>query len=238
VDGLAGAFEQLATLGVPTFVVGHNLHSVYLFHTDLEFRHFYDEADVILTDGFPIALAYGLSACTRSRTERTVNHRLGSTDWIPRIISGAAYSKVAVIGASEQSNSEFLEFLRGLNPELALMGFPGQPWGQLQADEAVRKLGEFRPQLVLVGLGMPLQEAFLHRYRSTLPGAIYATVGGAIDQLAGRQPNAPRWLGRFGLEWLWRLASNPRRLFHRYLIEPWLLIGVLVKHKRSRGLRS
>ena len=82
-------------------------------------------------------------------------------------------------------------------------------------EAAAAWLAEQRPQLVLVGLGMPLQEEVLRRRLDSLPPAVYCAVGGAIEQIAGIQKLAPRWLGRLGLEWAWRLLLHPRRVAYR-----------------------
>ncbi len=86
-------------------------------------------------------------------------------------------------------------------------------------------LAELRPQLVLIGLGMPLQEKVLRRRLDALPPAVYCAVGGAIEQIAGIQKLAPRWLGRLGLEWAWRLMLHPRRVAYRVFGEPWVAPG-------------
>ncbi|MCA1379196.1 WecB/TagA/CpsF family glycosyltransferase, partial [Bradyrhizobium sp. IC4060] len=83
------------------------------------------------------------------------------------------------------------------------------------------------PQLILVGMGMPLQEAFLTRNLAQMPNAYIATVGGAVDYVAGAAKLSPRWLGRFGLEWAWRFAHDPLRLYGRYLIEPVKLASAI-----------
>ncbi len=72
---------------------------------------------------------------------------------------------------------------------------------------------------------MPLQEAWISRHYDELNAAAVLPVGAAFDYEAGVQRAAPRVLGRLGLEWLYRLAADPRRLFHRYLVEPWTLLG-------------
>jgi hypothetical protein len=88
---------------------------------------------------------------------------------------------------------------------------------------------------VLVGMGMPLQERFLHDNRLDLPSAYYATVGGAIDYVAGEARLAPRFLGGAGLEWLWRFTNDPRRLFSRYFVEPVALFKLVAQdHLRDR----
>jgi N-acetylglucosaminyldiphosphoundecaprenol N-acetyl-beta-D-mannosaminyltransferase len=112
---------------------------------------------------------------------------------------------------------------------------PGEGWKVELEDSAATWLTEFRPQLVLLGLGMPLQEQVLTRRLATLPPAVYCAVGGAIEQIAGIQKLAPRWLGRLGLEWAWRLVLHPRRVAYRVFGEPWLLAGLLIRRRLQPG---
>ena len=95
-------------------------------------------------------------------------------------------------------------------------------------------LNRLRPQLVLLGLGMPLQEQVLARRLPMLPPAVYCAVGGAIEQIAGVQKLAPRWIGRLGLEWAWRLMLHPQRVAYRVFGEPWVLLGLLLRRRLGR----
>jgi N-acetylglucosaminyldiphosphoundecaprenol N-acetyl-beta-D-mannosaminyltransferase len=81
--------------------------------------------------------------------------------------------------------------------------------------EAINRSGA---QVVWVGLGSPKQDLWMARHRPLLTAPLLVGVGAAFDFLTGRQPQAPRWLQRAGLEWLFRLAAEPRRLWRRYLI--------------------
>jgi N-acetylglucosaminyldiphosphoundecaprenol N-acetyl-beta-D-mannosaminyltransferase len=113
---------------------------------------------------------------------------------------------------------------------------PGDGWNEDLEEAAAAWLAEQKPQLVLVGLGMPLQEEMLRRRLGTLPPAIYCAVGGAIEQIAGIQKLAPRWLGRLGLEWAWRLVLHPRRVAYRVLGEPWVLLALLLRRRLQHRL--
>lgn len=209
-----------------SLLVGHNLHSTYLYHTNKEFRSAYDRANIVLCDGFPIAFL-----SSRFAKIATSELRIGSTDWIPELWKLSNLSRLAVIGASPESNRAFCEYLnRILDSRVDLQSWSGEKWDDNKAVQVLGEVRVFNPQLTIVGLGMPIQETFSNLSQRALPGVV-ALVGGAIDQLSGHQRNAPRFLGKIGLEWVWRLLSQPRRLFSRYLIEPWLLAGVLIRKK-------
>lgn len=207
-------------------ISAHNLHSAYIYHTDSTFREFYRNSDLILVDGTPV-----LNLLRTTGPGASFSHRLGSTDWIAPI--SAVLSRVLILGASATSNAGAVEQLRKSAPATVVVGIPGNPWSEDTKANAIRTIQNFKPDLLLVGMGMPLQERVAAEMASMNDCRVIATVGGAIDQISGTQSLAPRWLGRFGAEWLWRLASDPRRLSYRYLVEPVKLIMLLAR-KRVR----
>jgi N-acetylglucosaminyldiphosphoundecaprenol N-acetyl-beta-D-mannosaminyltransferase len=93
------------------------------------------------------------------------------------------------------------------------------------ADAAlVAKLASDPPSIVFVALGAPKQEIWMQEHAAELPGTVMVGVGAAFDVVAGRVREAPAWMTRVGLEWLFRLAQEPRRLARRYLVDdPWIL---------------
>jgi N-acetylglucosaminyldiphosphoundecaprenol N-acetyl-beta-D-mannosaminyltransferase len=225
-DGLAQTLASHAEENTPTLVVGQNLHSTYLATIDRSVSAVYSRANLVLADGFPIWLASRIFSLSRGSASKA--DRIGSTDWIPRLAAQNAPLRVFVIGASASSNSEFCSRLSGVATNWSVKSFSGQNWSESKASEALRIASQFRPNLTFIGLGMPLQEQFIDKHLHEFQGVV-ALVGGAIDQLSGTQRNCPRWLGKLGLEWLWRLVSQPKRLAFRYLVEPWLLVWTLVK---------
>ena len=88
----------------------------------------------------------------------------------------------------------------------------------------LREITDWRPDVLLVGMGMPRQERWIARHQHDLPPCVTFPVGAAFDYEAGAVATPPRWTGRFGVEWLYRFATEPRRLFTRYFVEPWSLI--------------
>jgi N-acetylglucosaminyldiphosphoundecaprenol N-acetyl-beta-D-mannosaminyltransferase len=226
--GMADVLSHLIAAGGRRTVVGHNLHSCYLYHTHPEFKALYDAADVVLLDGAPV---YALWKRQGFAEASDSSYRVGSTDWIRHLGSVTGLDRVALVGTSEASNAEACRRLEALLPGTKVHGWAGENWGPERERSVVGELQSFGPNLVLVGLGMPLQESFLWQRRNELPNAVYGAVGGALDQISGHQRLAPRWLGRLGFEWLWRLILSPRRVFGRVFIEPWKLAAVLAARK-------
>ena len=95
----------------------------------------------------------------------------------------------------------------------------------------------FQPHILFVGMGMPRQERWIAENLDRLPNCVILSVGAAFDYEAGVQSAAPRWMGRAGLEWLYRLLHDPQRLFRRYCIEPWSLLPLIWTDIRQARLR-
>jgi len=234
VSELTAVLSTFMAEGVTRIVVGHNLHSVTLLHSDPAFRSFYERSDVVLIDGAPVLWLWAKTGEEDDGREPVMDYRLGSTDWIPALGKVAGLERIAVIGAGAVANAGAVAKLREIVPGARVDGMPGEGWNKEVEEAAVEWLNRLRPQLVLVGLGMPLQEQVIARRLAALPPAVYCTVGGAIEQIAGVQKLAPRWIGRLGLEWAWRLMLHPQRVAYRVFGEPWVLLGLLLRRRLRR----
>lgn len=226
IDAIGGLIKAEAT----ATVLGHNLHSITLLHSRPDVSSLYGNSSIVLLDGAPVAMLWGLAHKRQLQTlgEGTMAYRLGSMDWIPELGKVNGLERIAVVGAGRAANTKAVARLRSIIPGATVDGMPGEGWDSTLEDAVVNWLTEFRPQVVLLGLGMPLQETVLHRRLADLPPAVYCAVGGAIEQVAGIQKLAPRWLGRLGLEWAWRLVLHPGRVAYRVFVEPWKLASLLI----------
>ena len=224
VPELMAELSRFVEEGSTRTVLGHNLHSVTLALSDEGFRNLYQRSDVVLLDGAPVLWLWGR---TGKAEGPVMDYRLGTTDWLPALGQVHGLERIAVIGAGAEANAAAVKQLESIVPGARVAGLPGEGWNGDLEDRAVAWLHAQQPQLVLLGLGMPLQEEVLQRRLDDMPPAIYCAVGGAIEQLAGFQKLAPRWLGRMGLEWAWRLLLHPRRVAYRVLGEPWVLLWLL-----------
>jgi N-acetylglucosaminyldiphosphoundecaprenol N-acetyl-beta-D-mannosaminyltransferase len=121
-----------------------------------------------------------------------------------------------------------LDVVGTLSPRIDLQ----DPLEQRQA--ILEEVKRWTPDLVLVALGAPKQELWIHESREALAPSVLVGIGATLDFMAGAVPRAPAWVSRSGLEWLYRLAREPRRLWRRYLIRDPRFLGVLLSDLRVR----
>ncbi|MFH5824407.1 WecB/TagA/CpsF family glycosyltransferase [Georgenia sp. AZ-5] len=212
--------------GPEPFVIGNlNLHGLYLYLSDATFRQYCRRADWVIVDGWPIWLL------ARLRSRRlSVATRIGSTDWLFSLFDRETDITIAAVGGAPESSRLAYAAVREKHPAVTWMPFDGFSFRWQGDPEEEHSLGDAlrKADLVIVGLGMPRQEAWILEHSGELVGKTVANVGGCIDYIGGTQHLAPRWLGRVGLEWGYRLLADPRRLASRYLIEPFKLVGLVV----------
>ncbi|MBN7783574.1 WecB/TagA/CpsF family glycosyltransferase [Ponticoccus alexandrii] len=179
------------------------------------FRDAYAAQDLITADGNPIVWMSRLAG-------RPVKLIPGSNMIIPlaRMASNVGVT-VALFGSTEEALAEAKAYmegeLRGLNVVCCIappMGFdPAGP----EAEAMLKQIEASGAGLCFVALGAPKQEIFAALGRRVTPGLGFASIGAGLDFFAGRQKRAPQWMQRLALEWLWRMALDPKRMTKRYL---------------------
>lgn len=191
-----------------------NLDHCVKLRASRRFSRAYRRASVVTADGFPIVALGRLLGQTLERTT--------GADMVDPLCAKAAEQGLPVflMGASDQVLQRSAATLRERHPGLVIGGLhaPGasfDPDGR-EASEAIRNIGASGARLCLVALGAPKQELFADRAARELDGVGLVCVGGALDFIAGHQTRAPTVFQKTSLEWLWRLATNPRRLSLRY----------------------
>jgi N-acetylglucosaminyldiphosphoundecaprenol N-acetyl-beta-D-mannosaminyltransferase len=208
----------------PAIVANHNLHSLYLLRRDAQMAAFYAMADLVEADSMPL-VAWG--RLLGRPIERA--HRATYLDWREQFWRKACEHqwRVFYLGGAPGVAERGAAAIRRQWPSAQIAVRDGFfDMDDPVADAAVaRQVADWRPNVLFVGMGMPRQERWIARHHSSLPPCVSFSVGAAFDYEAGVIPTPPRWTGRVGLEWLYRFAAEPKRLFTRYFIEPWTLIG-------------
>jgi len=227
VDELCMVISDSMSLGQPAIIANHNLHSIYLFHNDPQMRNFYRAAHKIHIDGMPLiylARIFGYPI--------QYEHRVTYLDLLRPLMTASARRRwrVFYLGGKPGVAEEAAKRLRQAFPELQLQTHHGyfKKVGQ-ENMEILEMIRCFKPNILMVGMGMPLQEHWILENFAQIDADIILTAGACFDYVAGVISTPPRWMGRFGLEWLFRLISEPRRLWRRYLLEPWYVLGLVLK---------
>jgi exopolysaccharide biosynthesis WecB/TagA/CpsF family protein len=175
-----------------------------------------NKASFVVADGMPLVWATRLSG-------RPVPGRVTGSSLVHSLASaaGAEGRSVYLLGGAPGVPEAAALTLSNEIPGLVTAGCCSPPFGFERSDAAVRevvtRVSATKPDLVLVGLGFPKQEHVIARLREELPDAWYLGCGGGLAMAAGQFSRAPRWMQRLGLEWMHRLALEPRRLAGRYL---------------------
>ncbi|MDP1985989.1 WecB/TagA/CpsF family glycosyltransferase, partial [Phenylobacterium sp.] len=209
----------------PALIANHNLHSLYLLRRRPELATFFAAADLIEADSTPL-LAFAALLGLPARPF----HRCTYLDWRPHFWSLADRHgwRVFYLGAAPGVAQQAAERLSADYPGAAIGvhdGYFDAAPGSADNTAVREEIAAFAPDVLMVGMGMPRQELWILDNRAALPPCVILPVGAAFDYEAGAQKAAPRWMGRAGLEWLFRLVADPRRLWRRYGVEPWFLLG-------------
>jgi N-acetylglucosaminyldiphosphoundecaprenol N-acetyl-beta-D-mannosaminyltransferase len=216
----------------------HNLHSLNLYFRDPELRRAYDDA-VVMIDGMPIIGMLRLAGYPAERRQR-----ITWVDYIWPLLTRARECgwRVFYLGSDCQTFSDGLRTIRERLPGIEIDGHHGyfdMTPGSADNERIVRAINAFKADLVLVGMGTPRQQRWIAAHRGVVEAPVMVFCGACMEFVAGTASTPPRWSGRLGLEWSYRLLTNPRRFAGRYLVEPWMLFGMMLANwLRTRAGRS
>jgi N-acetylglucosaminyldiphosphoundecaprenol N-acetyl-beta-D-mannosaminyltransferase len=234
--GLVDAVLADARAGRAGYACIANVHQVTLAWGDADFRRVLDEARYVSTDSRIIELSVGALGHAYS-TPVTY-----AADLLTDLLDGAAAAnlRVGIYGGSGTVNRAIQEKVASGWPTLAVTFAESPPMAtaaSLASDRSVERIRAAGVDLLLVGLGCPKQEEWMHRTAGQLD-CMAVGLGAAFDFFAGEKRMSPAWVRRAGLDWAWRLVSEPGRLWRRYLVGNSLFVlrylPLLVRHRLGR----
>jgi N-acetylglucosaminyldiphosphoundecaprenol N-acetyl-beta-D-mannosaminyltransferase len=204
-------------------LANHNLHSLYLYHHDAKLRQFYSRAKLAHADGMSMIALARLLGHALAREQRVTY-----VDWIGPLMKEASEQgwRVFFVGGQPGVGEKARELLKSKFPGLELKvhhGYFDNRPANAENREVLALIDSFRPHVLMVGMGMPRQEHWIFDNLEQLNANSILPSGACMDFVAGAVPTPPRWMGKIGLEWFFRLITDPGRLWKRYLVEPWFV---------------
>jgi N-acetylglucosaminyldiphosphoundecaprenol N-acetyl-beta-D-mannosaminyltransferase len=230
-----GRIEEMIVSRRSHYVVTANVDFLAKARRDLELQHILLNAQLVLCDGTPLVWASRLFG-------NPLPERVAGADVVPALIRVAAekHYRLFFLGATEEANTQAIARLRAQFPDLEISHYspPFRPLLEMDDTEIIRRIRAAKPDLLFVAFGCPKAEKWLATHYAELGVPVAIGVGATIDFLAGRVKRAPLWMQRGGVEWIYRLCQEPRRLFKRYATDLWYFGGAMARQWWTMKLRA
>jgi N-acetylglucosaminyldiphosphoundecaprenol N-acetyl-beta-D-mannosaminyltransferase len=187
------------------------------------------DCDLINVDGQPIIWASRI-------LQSPLEERVTGIDLFDVLIARCAERgfRPYLLGARQDVVAKTVDVLKAKYPKLQLAGWRNGYWSANEEHAVVQEIKKVRPDVLCMAVGSPKQELFLCKWKKEMQVPFVMGVGGSFDVTAGVLKRAPRWMQDSGLEWLFRLAQEPRRLWRRYLKEDMAFFRLVWREWRKR----
>lgn len=200
------------------YIVTPNVDHAVMFQHRADLRSAYSDAALVLADGLPLVIASKL-------LRRPLPERVAGSDLVPKLLSAGQQLRVFLLGAAPGVAGTAADQIRLQWRNVSVVGTFSPPLGfendPAENDRILAAVAAVSPDLLVVGFGAPKQELWVHRNHRALQAKVAICAGATIDFLAGNKQRSPVWMRRCGLEWLHRVATEPRRLAGRYARDAW-----------------
>lgn len=206
----ADTISRMAKGGRGLWLLTLNLEMVARAKHDPGYRALLRQTDLITADGMPLVWASRL----KDRA-RPIRGRTAGVDLVVEILTSPCSPRFGIIGGTDPRRA--LQVL-GVPSDDAYIYDGRVELTDVWIDQIVQDLQAHGTQLLFIALGAPQPDLLIAKLRPLLPNVVMIGVGGSFDFIAGIKPRAPRWMQHAGLEWLYRLSAEPRRLWRRYLL--------------------
>lgn len=233
--------EKLAIEKRGGFIVTPNVDHIVIAEKNEELRSAYTEAYFSLADGKPLMWMSRILGFP-------LPEKISGSDLVRPLLIRAAKKglRVYFLGAAPGVGITAAQNLTKEIPKLNIVGIDSPPMGfdkdKNKEKETLRKMLTVKPDIVFFALGAPKQEILMHKWYKQGINPVMLGVGASLDFIAGEVKRAPKWMSDIGLEWLYRLSQDPKRLAKRYLMQDLYIIVIfcrmLITPRRMRVIVS
>lgn len=236
-DQAVDAIGELVARGNGGMVFTPNVDHIVVAEDDAKFRAAYQEADLALVDGTPVMWAARLLGTP-------LPEKVSGSDLVRPLAARAAREgwRVYLLGGRPGIAAGAKEILEREYPGLQIVGTScpmiDLSKGIAEQQDVIDSIRASRPDLLLLALGAPKQEIFAHRIRSLVGPVVMLGIGASLDFVTGAAKRSPAWMSSLGIEWVYRFAQEPDRLWRRYLLRDPRFLLVFARDARSRVSRA
>lgn len=215
------------------YVVTPNVDHIAQLETDTELQAVYNNASLILTDGKPLIWISNFY-------KTPIKEKISGSDMFPLLCKMAAEKgyKMYFLGAAEGVAAKAAENLKKKYLGLNVVGTYSPPFGFEKDEQEMLKIEKqiksVNPDMLIVGLGCPKQEKFMYHNCKRIGVPISFGLGASLDFEEGNVKRAPKWMADHGLEWLFRITQDPKRMAKRYLVDDRKIFGLIIKYWRNK----
>jgi N-acetylglucosaminyldiphosphoundecaprenol N-acetyl-beta-D-mannosaminyltransferase len=219
------------------YVVTPNVDHIVKLRNSVAFQTAYAGASMVLADGKPLVLASRLMG-------RALKETVPGSDLVPHLFQQARSMqkpmRVFLLGAGPGVAERAARIITQRWMNVLIVGTYAPPFGfetlPRECDRILDEIAAAEPDLLIVGLGAPKQELWVHEYRARIRAKVAICAGATIDFIAGEKARAPVWMRKNGLEWLHRIGCEPRRLLRRYVHDAIVFPTVLLRELLGNAL--
>jgi len=206
-----------------------NVDKIVKMESNPDLRQTVLDCDLITVDGQPVIWVSRLLKCP-------IKERVTGVDLFDALMARCAERGLRpyLLGARQEIVAKTVDVLKTKYPKLQLAGWRNGYWAADEEASIVREIMRAKPAVLCMAVGSPKQELFLGKWKQEMHVPFVMGVGGSFDVTAGVLRRAPRWMQRLGVEWLFRLAQEPRRLWRRYLNEDMAFFRLVWREWRAK----
>lgn len=224
-DGAFKRFLYLLNRKKYSMIFTPNPEIVMMAQKDLEYQNILADGDLVIPDGIGIILA--------SRIKKLgLEKRLPGIELMESILKycNNAQKSIYLLGSSDENVEKAAKNIKEKYPNIEIEGFHSGYFDDTEELKIVDKINEVKPDILFVAMGAPKQEKWMYKHRKILNVKVAMGVGGAVDVWSGSVKRAPKVFRNIGLEWFYRIVTNPKRI-KRSLLLPQFLLKVLLSKR-------
>ena len=231
-QGALARVDEFIRARAPHYNIAINAAKIVEFQDDEALRNAIGEAHLLTADGQAVVWAARLLG-------QSVPARVAGTDLMQALLAHGARRRYSVylLGAKDEVVRACVEKAQKEHPELRIAGYRNGYFRRDEEADVVAAIRAAQPDILFLGFGTPAKEYFMHRHYRALGVPFVMGVGGSFDVYAGLVARAPQWMQRAGLEWAFRLAQEPRRMWKRYLVGNTRFVWIIARELLRQGAR-